>query len=160
MFFIFGWGRGTDKDLGPTLPINCPNCHNDTFWHFHKRERWFTLFFIPVFPYESKYLFICPTCSRGVELKGDHLDHARRLNSTAQDYFAGKTSEADFKATIGLATESVPLLTVQADIDSSHDVTDSRPVTYCPSCAFQSFNAVATHCPSCKRLLVLWPPPQ
>lgn len=158
MFFIFGWGRGTDKDLGPTLPINCPNCHNDTFWHLHKRERWFTFFFVPVFPYESKYLFLCPTCSRGVLLEGERLDHARQLNSAAKDYLAGSMSEADFKATLGLAAGSVPLLIAESDPESPQHTSASPPVTYCQSCGFQSFNAVATHCPDCRRPLIPWSP--
>jgi hypothetical protein len=108
MFFLFRWGRGTSKDLGPTLPITCPNCHNDTVWHFQRLQRWFTRFFLPVFPYESKYVFLCPICSQGVHLEGDELDHARRLNVAARSYFAGEVSEARFKAILGPGAGPIP----------------------------------------------------
>lgn len=126
MFFIFGWGRGTDKDLGPTLPITCPNCHNDTVWHFHQVEKWFTLFFLPVLPYESNYFFLCPVCSRGIQLEGDQLDHAKRLNAAAQSYLAGTMSEAEFRATLGAGVGTLSLPGVgdpaslpQGDVDSN-----------------------------------------
>lgn len=154
MFFIFGWGRQTDKDLGPTLPINCPNCHNDTFWHLHKRETWFTFFFVPVIPYESKHLFLCPTCSRGVLLEGERVDHARQLNSAARDYLAGSMSETDFKAILALDPDSRPLPAAASEAESPQSIPDAPAITYCDSCSFQSFNAVATHCPDCQRPLI------
>jgi len=65
MFFVLGWGRQTNKDLGPTLPVMCPNCKNEGIWHHHQSQLWFTLFFLPVFPYQSKHLLLCDVCSRG-----------------------------------------------------------------------------------------------
>jgi hypothetical protein len=68
MFIIFGFGRRTVRLLGFTAARLCGNCHNTSPWKVMKITRWFTLFFIPVIPYSSKYVAMCPTCSRGVEL--------------------------------------------------------------------------------------------
>ena len=60
---IFGWGHRTTNDFGPTLALNCPNCKNDSWWHLVSYKTWFTLFFIPVIPYESEHLLLCEICS-------------------------------------------------------------------------------------------------
>jgi hypothetical protein len=44
------------------------------------------LFFIPVFPYESKYRLTCPICSWGVELSGSQIATAKQLNATTTAY--------------------------------------------------------------------------
>jgi hypothetical protein len=100
MFFVFGWGRQTNKDLGPTLPVMCPNCKNEGFWHYHQSQLWFTLFFLPVFPYQSKHLRLCEVCSRGVELTGDKVAHAKALNLAATAYFAQTMSEDQFRSAV------------------------------------------------------------
>lgn len=68
MFIIFGFGRRTVRVLGFTAARLCGNCHNTSPWKVMKVTRWFTLFFIPIVPYSSKYLAICPTCSRGIQV--------------------------------------------------------------------------------------------
>ena len=83
MFFLFGWGHRTTNEQGPTLPVKCPNCNNDTWYHLLSYRTWFTLFFIPIFPYESKNLLLCPICSSGIELSGEMVEKARRLNQAA-----------------------------------------------------------------------------
>lgn len=67
MFVIFGWGRSTRRILGWALSQMCPRCHNQRPWAVVRIRRWFTLFFIPVFPYASRYLKMCPVCSFGFE---------------------------------------------------------------------------------------------
>lgn len=124
MFFIFGWGRGTATDLGPTLPLTCPNCRNDTVWHFHEHKKWFTLFFLPVFPYDTKHVLLCPICSHGIQLRGNQLDQARRLNSAAQSYFADTMSEDQFQAALGHGASALPLLATQSHPDSLQAMRD------------------------------------
>ena len=68
MFIIFGWGRRTMKTLGWIPPQMCPNCHNERPWVVMRIRRWFTVFFIPVLPYESGYVAMCPICSRGFDV--------------------------------------------------------------------------------------------
>jgi len=68
MFVIFGWGRRTMRTLGWLPPQMCPNCHNEGPWVVMRIRRWFTLLFIPVLPYESGYVAMCPICSRGFDI--------------------------------------------------------------------------------------------
>lgn len=65
MFVIFGWGHHKTENLGPVLPKKCGNCKNEEYWHLYKTSKWFTLFFFPLFPYESDKMIICPVCNRG-----------------------------------------------------------------------------------------------
>jgi hypothetical protein len=65
---LFGWGGGKPKDFGAAVPVLCPNCHNQTTLHYVKATRWFRLYFIPLIPYSTKHLLLCPVCSRGMEM--------------------------------------------------------------------------------------------
>jgi uncharacterized protein YbaR (Trm112 family) len=71
MFVIFGWNHQIVNNIGPVLPQVCPNCKNDEFWHLLKISTWFTLFFIPVFPYENNRLIMCPVCKEGLKIDAD-----------------------------------------------------------------------------------------
>ena len=76
---IFGWGRRTNTNFGPTVPLKCAHCNNNSYWQLHRTRTWFTLFFVPVIPYENKHYLICEICSRGVILPGANVDKAKEL---------------------------------------------------------------------------------
>ena len=57
-----------------------------------------TLFFIPIIPYESKNLLLCPVCSSGIELSGDAVDEAHRLNKAARAFQENQIDEEEFAA--------------------------------------------------------------
>ncbi|MDT5123813.1 MAG: hypothetical protein QOC96_3295 [Acidobacteriota bacterium] len=73
-------GRQTEKDYGPTALITCPNCHNQTYYHLVYIKKWVEYFWIKIFPYKRRYYLLCEICSRGVELKGQQVDAAKKLN--------------------------------------------------------------------------------
>jgi hypothetical protein len=75
MFIIFGWGRRTIRTLGNAASRLCPNCHNESQWVVVQVRRWFTLFFIPVIPYQTMHLALCPVCSRGIEVDAEAAQH-------------------------------------------------------------------------------------
>lgn len=68
MPIIFGWGYKKTKNHGPAYKKKCDNCHNESEYTLIEISIWFTLFFIPVFPYERHYLLMCPICGNGFEL--------------------------------------------------------------------------------------------
>src|SRR5450759_4623672 len=68
MFFIFGWGRTTKDVLGWTPPRMCGVCHNKRPWVVARIRHWFSVFFIPLIPYDSRYVAMCPVCSHGLDL--------------------------------------------------------------------------------------------
>lgn len=61
MFIIWGF-RDIQKELGQVGYYHCNRCNNDGYWRLMKVTNWFTLFFIPVIPYRTKYYVYCPVC--------------------------------------------------------------------------------------------------
>jgi hypothetical protein len=106
MIFVFGWGKRTHSDKGPTLPVTCPNCNNYGYWHYHKAKTWFTLFFIPVIPYENDHYLLCNVCERGIELHGDRIDKAEQLNVVTGRFLRNEISQDEYKAQL----DQTPLL--------------------------------------------------
>ncbi|MBN1594667.1 zinc-ribbon domain-containing protein [candidate division FCPU426 bacterium] len=97
MFFIFGWGNREQEDVGPTFRIKCPNCDKTEFWHLIQVKNYFTLFFIPVFPYETKNLIMCPVCTNAIEV---HEPLTQKIQAVADIHrqFAGeKITEFEYK---------------------------------------------------------------
>lgn len=96
IIIFFGWGHRITKEFGPTIALHCPNCKNDGWWHLVSYKTWFTLFFIPVIPYESKHLLLCEICSQGLELKGDQINKAKKLNNSAGLFIEKRISESEY----------------------------------------------------------------
>lgn len=103
MFIVFGWGRRTHTDHGPTLPINCPNCHNQTYWRYKHYRTWFTLFFIPVIPYESDHYLLCDICQQGIVLGEQERERAKVLATYTNLYVKHQMSEAEYQARLNEA---------------------------------------------------------
>ncbi|MBQ2883560.1 MAG: zinc-ribbon domain-containing protein [Alphaproteobacteria bacterium] len=59
MFIIFGWGFTTKSVKGFFLS-GCPKC--GLRLQVIKITKWFTLFFIPIFPYSRKLYLYCERC--------------------------------------------------------------------------------------------------
>lgn len=72
MFFIFGWGHRNVKNFGQTLVQKCPVCSHTSHYSLVRTRDWFTLFFIPIFPYETKYYLECPVCKNAFELENEN----------------------------------------------------------------------------------------
>ncbi|MCH4888494.1 zinc-ribbon domain-containing protein [Acidaminobacter sp. JC074] len=76
MFFIFGFGKQTVKELGTSEKIRCQNCGNVRPWEYKKIRSWFSLFFIPVIPYKTVYIKSCPVCKTGLKVdKEEAVNH-------------------------------------------------------------------------------------
>lgn len=103
MLFVFGWGRRTQKDHGPTLPITCPNCKNQTYWRYKHFRTWFTLFFIPVIPYQSDHYLLCDICKQGVQLNGEEQERAKILAGQTELYLRQQMSPEEYQARLSEA---------------------------------------------------------
>lgn len=75
---IFGWGGGKPRDRGPAVATRCPACENESVHRYYTATKWFTLFFIPVIPYQTKHFLVCPRCMRAGVLTGAALDEVKR----------------------------------------------------------------------------------
>jgi transcription elongation factor Elf1 len=77
------WGfRSRGKALGQRM-LNCPNCHRDAMTAAYQSRRWFTLFFIPVFPIGAKRtLARCGLC--GYQYQVDNAQAEALFGAGAQ----------------------------------------------------------------------------
>jgi len=79
MFLLFGWGKKTVKNYGDLFPMKCPQCNNTVYYKLIKLTTWFSVFFIPIIPYEKKNLLMCGVCNNSTQLKRGKLDQAKTL---------------------------------------------------------------------------------
>ena len=58
MFIV--WGTRTFKKiLGNAEMYTCDNCNNANEFQVVRTAQWFTLFWIPIFPFSNKYFIMC-----------------------------------------------------------------------------------------------------
>jgi zinc ribbon protein len=97
MFLLFGWGHQSVKEHGPTYKIECPNCDKSEMWQLLQIRTFFTLFFIPVFPYESKKIMICPVCQHALELPDPVFQKAKVVADIHMNLANKKITEFEYK---------------------------------------------------------------
>jgi len=69
------WGfRWMKRVLGQLGPYTCQRCHNAGMWQVIRMTRFFTLFFIPVFPVRRDYSLLCPICSHGSQITKEQYE--------------------------------------------------------------------------------------
>lgn len=66
---IFGFGKREYKVLGETAPKKCGKCSHERPFKYVEETRWFSLFFVPLFPYKTRKLVVCTVCGAGIEDK-------------------------------------------------------------------------------------------
>ena len=111
MFFLFGFGKQTIKKMGKIKERVCSHCHKPSQCILVKVVDWFTIFFIPVFPYLTRYALTCPLCDNARELSREELseiaaelmpldaadsvdpDHTGEREDDSDDWFFGGDSE-------------------------------------------------------------------
>lgn len=71
MFIVWGT-KGMEKILGNSQrSYQCQHCNNVSNYKIFRRRKWFTLFWIPIFPYSSQYFIACPICNYGAKISKD-----------------------------------------------------------------------------------------
>lgn len=95
MFLIFGWGKQTVKNHGPVSIYHCNHCNNDKTWTLYSRKTWFTLFFIPVIPYKTEHLMLCPICNQGVELDNEKFNKLKAIAECNMDLINKKITQEE-----------------------------------------------------------------
>ncbi len=76
---IAGFDHIKEKDYGETYPTKCPNCNNNVYLHLKNIKKFFTVFFIPLIPYKSKYYLLCPICNTGTKLSKEEVEKAKEF---------------------------------------------------------------------------------
>lgn len=77
MFII--WGTETkNKVLGNLKEMNhCEYCNNTSSFEVIRYMKWFTIYWIPLFPISIKYYICCPNCNYGKQIKKVELAKLR-----------------------------------------------------------------------------------
>ena len=96
MFFVFGWGMQTVKNLGEVSIYHCNHCNNDRPWTLHIRRTWFTLFFIPIIPYSTQRFMICPICKNGVLLNQQQFNDLKAMAECNTDFNKNKITQEEY----------------------------------------------------------------
>ncbi len=94
---IYGWGKTTIKEFGPTQAYKCGHCQNEKPWVLQRITTWFTLFFIPIIPYSIKKVLLCPVCRHGSELTGDLFEKLKPTAINNQLLLSGKISKQEYE---------------------------------------------------------------
>ncbi len=74
---LFGF-RGKRKRLG-TVFTECPQCHRACSQVVARTQRWFTLFFIPIFPFSTTFLTVCSMCSGATKIDRARAEHLSKM---------------------------------------------------------------------------------
>jgi len=130
---IFGWGHQTIKNLGPTFRQHCSHCNNGEYWVLTKITTWFTLFFIPIFPYSIKYFLSCPICQYGLTLDDKQIERIKSLAEANQLLIDGKITEPEYKTQINQLEGELPTR-VEAEVIEKKPDSDKEDIGFCSEC--------------------------
>ena len=100
MFVVFGWNKPTHTNYGPTLPKNCGLCNGVVYHELVCHKTWFTLFFIPVIPYDTLWALRCPQCEALIELPSHMVTEARELNAATSRFEDQQISKEEYDAKV------------------------------------------------------------
>lgn len=78
MFILFGFGKQTRKVVGVVGSRTCSFCNTTSDWQLCILRTWFTLFFIPVIPYDKSYNISCPKCKSYRELTKEEFESVKK----------------------------------------------------------------------------------
>lgn len=84
MIIIAGAGHPKSEKYITKNVKHCMHCNNDAYWILEKIKYHITLFFLPVAPYKTEYLFYCSICGNTTNLEKD--DFEQRVRTDAQPY--------------------------------------------------------------------------
>jgi len=85
MFFLFGFGHVTRRDVGAVSCRKCGFCGGEGLWTLCILRTWFTVFFIPVIPYSTRYAIVCQNCGGIAEISREEFMKFRE-GEAAGDY--------------------------------------------------------------------------
>lgn len=73
------FGSRTSAKLVATLFLVCHMCQAQVAQRLFRRRTWFTLFFIPIFPFgHGKYIMQCANCGSQTDLTRDGAEQFKR----------------------------------------------------------------------------------
>ena len=74
MIFIVGVGGPRSEQKRDNFKTFCPHCRNEDYWIREKQVQNLTLFFLPVFPVKTDYVYYCPICQYGNKINKEDFE--------------------------------------------------------------------------------------
>lgn len=65
---IFGYKTFKRKKGLTKETVHCEKCGVDSKWKLLNLWNWFTLFFVPIFPFYKKTVLVCSSCECGIKV--------------------------------------------------------------------------------------------
>ena len=131
---IFGWGFQTIKNFGPAFKNLCNHCNNEQYWVLTRIMTWFTLFFIPIFPYEITYRLSCPVCKYGLTLNQKQVSEIKPLAELNQLLVEGQITQEEYQVRLNRLNDG-PSEPIEAEIVETKALTENvSSLSYCASC--------------------------
>lgn len=145
---IFGWGHQTIKQIGIAFKQLCGHCHNEDYWILTRIMTWFTLFFIPIFPYSIKYFLSCPVCKYGLNLDDKQVDEIKPLAEINQSLVDGEITKEEYQLRIQKlnsgSIEPAPAEIKEIEISTAEE----EKMSYCGNCG-KNINKDVKFCGGC-----------
>lgn len=137
---VWGWGSRV-KDNGPIAPMRCPQCGSNAHFHWVHTNKNFKLYWVPIIPYASQELLLCPICQAGMQVERTKLAIVQDMRQATREREAGTLSEGVYREKVTRfwsmmldAQDEAPVLDVEpppalpnpdAILDSSTDAPSS-----------------------------------
>jgi len=114
----------------------------------HGISTWFTLFFIPVFPYENKYFLSCPVCSFGVKLDSAKFNELKPFAELNMSLVEGKITSEQYN----LQLNSISVTNVIEAPQEAKKLTPKKVVgsLHCVNCGTKIITG-ANFCRNCGK---------
>jgi hypothetical protein len=148
---IFGWGRQTIKNYGFVFKNRCSNCNNEDYWHLLRIRTWFTLFFIPVIPYEEKYFLRCPVCEKGIYIENNKEQDLINLAEANMNLINKKITIEEYNKKLGYQSEKTEERDeyIESKTDNS-EIVIVNDIVFCEYCG-QKNNKNYSFCQNCGK---------
>jgi len=134
---IFGWGHQKAKDYGPTIKRRCDHCNNESFFNLISISTWFTLFFIPVFPYSAQRFLNCPICAYGLQLEDKQFNEIKPLAESNKLLINGEITEKEYQIRLGqLSNQNKNEIEMPKQTESVENLVEieESEISYCRKC--------------------------
>ena len=151
---IFGWGHQTIKQIGVAFKQICGHCHNEDYWVLTRIMTWFTLFFIPIFPYSVKYFLSCPMCKYGLTLDQKQIDEIKPLAEVNQLLLDGKITQEEYQFKINQLNSGVVETKTAEFTEISKATKKDSNLNYCVNCG-TGITEELKFCGNCGNKIVL-----
>lgn len=97
---IFGRWRRITRNIWPTYETKCKHCNNENFFHLKRISTRFTLFFIPIIPYERYHFLYCPICEYWIKLDFKEVKSIKPIAKLNQYLVKWKITQEEYNLSL------------------------------------------------------------